>query len=156
MAIDYSMFDQSVDLDGIRSDVEKAKNGVSGEPIVIPHGVYVVEVTDMELTQTGAKSKNPGSPMVKIEFEITEGEHENWKIWMNQVITQGFQIHIVNEVLEGLLGGQDVQFVSYAQYGKLIEDIFSQIDGRMSYDLKYDKNKAGYNTYEILKSYKLD
>lgn len=158
MAIDYSKFDKEVDLDGLKQDIQDAKDGKkknNGEKVEIPLGTYDVEVTDMELGETGKDSKNPGSPKVKIEFEITAGKYEGLRIWMHQPITQGFQIHLTNQVLRGLAPDMEVEFVSYAQYGKLIDDIFKAIDGVYSYDLVYGEDKK-FKTYTIQNRYELD
>lgn len=73
---------------------------------------------------------------------------------MNQVITKGFQIHTVNEFLRSLGTKNEVEFETYSQYEKLIDDIFDDIDGDgLEYLLDYGeyKNKRGnvYPTFKI-------
>lgn len=57
-----------------------------------------VAINKLELT----KSKK-GDPMVTCWMKIVAGEYTNSLIFMNQVVTQGFQIHIVNEFLRALV-----------------------------------------------------
>ena len=67
---------------------------------------------------------------------------------MNQVITRGFQIHIVDEFLRSLDTDIDIVFESYSQFNELLMDVFEAIDGNFEYGLKYGENK-GFNTFEI-------
>ena len=41
--------------------------------------------------------------MVTCWMKIVEGEYKGSLIFMNQVVTQGFQIHIVNEFVRSLI-----------------------------------------------------
>jgi len=77
-------------------------------------------------------------------------------IFMNQVITKGFQIHIMNEFLRSLDSGYDVEFKSYSQYGQLLMDIHEAIDGRLEYGLIYGEGKKGFSTYEISDVYEVE
>ena len=67
---------------------------------------------------------------------------------MNQVITQGFQIHIVNEFLRSLESGLDIEFVNYTQYNDLLLDVLEAIDDKLEYAVEYAENK-GYDTFKI-------
>lgn len=147
--MDYSKFDKMVDLDGLKKDIESAKEG-SGEYTEVPHGTYEVSIDKMEL----AESKK-GDPMVTIWFKILNGEFENSRLFMNQVITKGFQIHIVNEFLRSLGSGKSVTFETYSQYSNLIMDIMESIDGTKEYHLEYGEKK-GYNTFKILEIFELE
>ena len=69
---------------------------------------------------------------------------------MNQLITQGFQIHIVNEFLRSLETGLDVEFVDYHQYNELLLDIAEAIESQsLEYLLSYEQNSKGYNVFKI-------
>lgn len=146
--MDFSKFDQKVDLAGLRKDVEESANNDYKE---VPHGNYEVAITKLELD----KSKK-GDPMVKVWFKIvSEGEYKNSLIFMNQVITKGFQIHIVDEFLRSLESGVDVHFESYSQYNELLLDIFEAIEGNFEYALRYGE-KNGFNTFDITEVFELD
>jgi hypothetical protein len=57
----------------------------------------------------------------------------------NQVITQGFQVHMVNEMLYMMVSKLEdapaVEFKSYKQYGNLIMDIFEAINDNYEFVL---------------------
>jgi hypothetical protein len=149
----WEKFDKTVDVDALAADVlEAAENG--GEYREVPHGQYEVEVTKLEL---GESKKN--DPMVRIWFKVLEGDYKGSYIFMNQVVTQGFQIHIINEVLrkitEHVTPTIEITFKSYSQYDSLIMEIFEAIDGKFEFALDYAENNKGYNTFEITEVYAL-
>ena len=78
---------------------------------------------------------------------------------MNQVVTQGFQIHIANEFMRALVQEMenpvDVRFKTYSQYGNMIMDIMEAIDNNFEYKVRYYENK-GYNAFEIQEVYVLE
>lgn len=152
MAIDYSKFDKAVDLDGLRADVEEAeKNGGTGngEFKEVPHGVYEVKVTKMEL---GESKKH--DPMVTIWFTILSGEFKNSLLFYNQVINQGFQISMAKKFLASMDSGIDIEFESYTQFGQLLMDVHEAIDGTLEFGLDYGEKK-GYSTFKITDIYEV-
>lgn len=150
--MDFSKFDKAVDLEGLKKDIDEAKeNGGSGNRPEVPHGTYEVRITKLELTVS-----KKGDPMVSVWFKILNGEFKNSLIFMNQVITQGFQIHIVNEFLRDLATSYEVDFESYNQYAKLLMDIHEAIDNNYEYALKYGQNDKGYNTFKIEEVFELE
>lgn len=116
----------------------------------IANDIYNVKILKMELTIS-----NNSCPMVSIWFKIvSDGEYKGSIIFMNQVITQGFQIHIVNELLRMMTSemGNDapvIEFKNYKQYGNLIMDVFEAIDNNFEYALNYKKGKGDFSKYEI-------
>lgn len=110
--MDFSKFDQKVDLEGLKKDIEDSANNGFKE---VPHGNYEVSVNKLELGES-----KKGDPMVKVWFKIVSGEYKGSLIFMNQVITQGFQIHIVDELLRSFETDIDIHFDSYSQYLSLI------------------------------------
>lgn len=115
----------------------------------VPNGIYNVKILKMELVVS------KGDPMVSIWFKIvSDGEYKNSIIFMNQVITQGFQIHIVNELLRMMVSemGTDapvIEFKTFKQYGNLIMDVFEAIDNNFEFALDYKKGKGDFSKYEI-------
>lgn len=148
MAIDFSKFDKQVDLEGLKKDVTEAQENGGGDFKDVPHGKYEVAITKLELGETGPNSKTPGAPMVKVWFKILEGEYKNSLIFMNQVITQGFQIHLVNEFLRSLDTDVEITFESYSQFNELLLDVFEEVEGKLEFVLDYGENK-GFNTFTI-------
>lgn len=152
MANIWDEFDKAIDTEGLTKDVEEAaENGGRRE---VPHDTYEVAINKLELT----KSKK-GDPMVTCWMKIVEGEYKNSLIFMNQVVTQGFQIHITNEFMRTLVAEMDdpipVQFKTYKQYGNMIMDVAEAIDNNFEYKVRYYDNK-GYNAFEIEEVYVLE
>lgn len=149
MAIDFSKFDKAVDLDGLKKDVEGAKEN-TGNYKEVPHGTYEVSVNKMELTES-----KKGDPMVSIWFKILNGEYKGSLIFFNQVITQGFQIHIVNELLRSMETEMAIDFESYSQYGQLLMDVHEAVDGQLEFAIEYGENK-GFNTFKITEVFEVE
>lgn len=145
--MDFSKFDKQVDLEGLKQDIEESANNDFKE---VPLGTYEVAVKKLELSES-----KKGDPMVKVWFKIISGEYKGSLIFMNQVITRGFQIHIVDELLKSLETDVDIHFESYSQYAELLADVYEAIDGNFEYALKYGENK-GFNTFEITEVFELD
>ena len=147
MANIWEKFDKAIDVEGLQKDIqEAAENGANFREV--PHGEYEVKIEKLELVESKA-----GDPMVTVWFKILTGEYKGCMIFMNQVITKGFQIHLMNEFLRSLDSGYDVEFRSYSQYDQLLMDIHEAIDGQLEYGLKYGEGKKGFNTYEITDVY---
>lgn len=143
MSVDFSKFDKAVDLDGLKKDIEDSKEN-TGNFKEVPLGKYEVAVDKMELTES-----KKGDPMVSIWFKIISGEYKNSRLFFNQVITQGFQIHIVNELLRSMdTGLEGIEFESYSQYGQMLMDIHEAVDGQLEFAIEYGENK-GFKTFEI-------
>lgn len=138
----FAQFDKMYDVAGLQADIkEAAENGGNREEV--PHGDYEVAINKIELK----KSKND-NPMVTVWFKVLAGDHKNQLIFMNQVITQGFQIHIANEFLRSLNTGLDIEFKSYSQYGALLQDVFEATKD-FEYGLEYTENNKGYSVFKI-------
>ena len=156
MANIFDKWDNEIDTEGLAADVKEAAENGTGEFKEVPHGDYEVAVQQMEL-----KASKKGDPMVSIWFKIvSEGEFKGSMIFMNQVITQGFQVHIVNELLRMMVSEMEdapvIEFVSYKQYGNLIMDIFEAVNDNFEYALAYKKGKKDFSTYEIKEVYVLE
>lgn len=166
MADIFSKWDEAIDNEGLQNDVaEAAQNGGNFEEV--PHGTYEVAIKQMEL-----KASKKGDPMVSIWFKVVSDNHKNGIIFFNQVVTQGFQIHIVNELLRKLVSeagrkGEKIetqldawftsktQRFTYSGYSELILDVFEISDG-FEYGLKYTKGKNDFSNYEITDVFPLD
>lgn len=146
MAINWEDFDKDVDIENLEKDVEKASTGdFSGEDV--PYGKYEVKITKLELTQS-----KKGDPMISAWFQIINGNQKDRFIFMNQVVLQGFQIHTINEFLRSLETDEIVEFKGYAKYNILILNIYEKIIDN-EYELDYQENKKGYNTFKILQKF---
>lgn len=152
MANIWDEFDKAIDTEGLAKDVaDAAENSGRRE---VPHDTYEVAINKLELV----KSKK-GDPMVTCWMKIVAGEYKGSLIFMNQVVTQGFQIHIANEFMRSLVAEMEtpipVDFKTYKQYGNMIMDIAEAIDNNFEYKVRYYDNK-GYNAFEIEEVYVLE
>lgn len=148
--IDFSKFDKKFDTKGLKADLKEIEaNGGTGEYKEVPYGKYEVKIEKMELGETGPKSKNPGSPMLKVQFRILTGEFKNSCIFMNQVITQAFQLHVALDFLKSLDSGIDITFDSFMQFSDLILDVHEAINGILEYGLNYSETSKGFKKFEI-------
>lgn len=146
----WDKFDKMADLKSLAEDVKTAaENGGSYKEV--PFGDYEVAIDKLELTASKA-----GDPMVSVWFKVVDGEFKGSRIFMNQVVTQGFQIHIINEFLRSLDSGIDIVFDTYKQYGNLLMDVFEAVNGNLEFALKYSEGKNGFAKYEITEVFELE
>lgn len=139
----FEKWNESADLKGLQKDIKDAQEN-NREFDKVPHGEYEVKVDKMEL-----KSSKKSDPMVSIWFIILEGKYKKSKLFLNQVITQGFQIHIVNELLKSMKTDLAIEFVDYKQYAELLLDVAEECDtNNLEFALKYEDNK-GYDKFTI-------
>ena len=145
--INWDKFDSNVDVEGINEDLQNNKDNF-GEFKEVPIGEYEVRVNQMELT-----TSKKGDPMLAIRFKILDGPFKNNLVFYNQVLTLGFQIHMANEMLRSFDTGIEIpsEFKGYSALNELILDVSEEIDAQgLEYALKYDENKKGYKTFEIM------
>lgn len=152
MANIWEKFNSAYDVKNLAEEVAEAEaNGDTGTFEEVPHGTYDVAISKMELKL----SKND-NPMLSVWFKVLAGNSKGSLIFMNQVITQKFQIHITNEFLRSLDSGLDIRFVDYGQYEQLIMDVHEAIDGKLEYGLKYGETKKGFSTFDIKDVYEAE
>lgn len=147
----FDKWDKNIDTDGLAKDVKEAEeNGGSGEYPEVPTGKYEVKIEKMELVES-----SKGKPMFTAWFRIVNGKYENNLLFMNQVITQGFQIGIVNDFIRSTEAVEEVEFVNYSQYNDLIMDAFEEIDGKLEFLLEFKKSKKDFPIYTIKEVYEV-
>lgn len=140
----WEKFDKKIDTKGLKQDIAKAKENNGGEYEEVPFGKYEVKVEKVELRE----SKN-GKPMTTIWFRILNGDYKNSVIFYNQVIEQGFQIHLCCELLRSLDTGVNVEFDTYSQFNEVLMDVAENTSG-LEYVLDYGENKKGFSTFKIV------
>ena len=139
----FEKWNSNVDLAGLQKDIKDAQDN-NKEFEAVPHGEYEVKLDKLEL-----KATKKGDPMVSAWFTILNGKYKNSKLFMNQVVTQGFQIHIVNEFLRSMKTDIDVDFDDYKQYADLLLDVAEFCDANnLEFAIKYEDNK-GYDKFTI-------
>jgi hypothetical protein len=144
--MDFKKFNNLVDLDGLKKDAAEAADNTFDNDEV-PYGKYEVKLEKLELVACKS-DKNRGMPMVSAWFRIIRGDQKNRLIFLNQLVNQGFQIHIIKEFLDSLDSGVDIDFVDYEQFGNMLMDIL-EASGETGFVLDYSENKKGYKAYKI-------
>lgn len=139
----FEKWNSNSDLAGLKNDIKDAQEN-KRECDEVPHGEYEVKLDKLEL-----KATKKGDPMVSAWFTILEGKYKKSKLFMNQVVTQGFQIHIVNEFLRSMGTDLNIEFVDYKQYADLLLDVAEFCDeNNLEFAIKYEDNK-GYDKFTI-------
>lgn len=110
------------------------KRNMDNYPKRVPFGTYEVKVEKLELVQSKA-----GDPMVSAWFKVLQGEYKGSLIFMNQVITQNWQVKIINEFSQDLGTDLTIEFVTYTQYGYLLRDIAKAVLNK-KFQLDYQEN----------------
>lgn len=138
--MDFSKFDEQVDLEQLKKDAEEAAKNGGGDFPEIPKGTYVGKFEKLEVGQT-----KDGRPMLKGQFRITEGEFEKSCLFYNRVLygTKNDANMIASAVgflatLEPSEEVGPVEFESYSQFADLVLDIMEDIDGELEYEVEYD------------------
>ena len=146
----FEKWNKNIDVEGLKNDIAEADNGnQSGEYREVPVGDYEVKVEKMEI-----KESKKGDPMFFCQFRIVAGDFEKSCLFMNQVITQGFQISIVKRFLKSLDVVEDVVFEDYNQFNDLIMDMMEEIDANgLEYLLEFKKGKNDFNVFTIKEVY---
>ena len=144
MAIDYSKWDNKYKVSS--DDVKSIEKNNKKDFDKVPYGQYEVSIKKLELI-----SNSNDDPMVVCWFKILDGKYKNSMIFMNQVVTLDFQIHIINEFLRSLDSGIEVEWLgSYSKYADLIDSIFDAItEEKLEYALDYSSTEKGYGKYKI-------
>lgn len=149
----FDKWNKAIDTEGLAEDTKEVEqNGGSGEYDEVPVGTYEIKIEKMEL-----KESSKGDPMFSAWFRILNGKHENQLLFMNQVITQGFQIGIVNKFLRSLDAvSQEIEFKDYSQYNDLILDVAEAVDGKLEFLIEYKKSKKDFPVYTIKEVYEVE
>lgn len=142
----FEKWNKSIDLNGLKDDIKSASENTGGNYVEVPAN----DTYEVKLTKAEVKATKNDDPMATLWFKVQEGEYKGQFIFMNQVITQGFQLNIMDKFLESLDTGVKIGFEDYAQYNNMLLDVAEACDQqKLSYALKYGVNNKGYNTYEI-------
>ncbi len=144
----FDKWNKAVDVEGLKKDIAEAEaNGGSGDYREVPVGDYEVKIDKMEL-----KESSKGDPMFFCQFRILQGDFSNSCLFMNQVITQGFQIGQVNSFLRSLqvFDDSEIEFRDYAQYNDLILDLMEELESSgTEYLVEFKKSKRDFPIYRI-------
>lgn len=147
MAIDFDKINRSVDLEGLRKDIENASDNGTGDFPTVPAGKYEVSLVSLEIKGT----KKDNRPMLAASFKILSGEYKNQNLFMNRVIygTKNDVLMIKSAVgwLNNLGSGVDVAFYDYKQFADLVMDVAEAVDGKIEFAVEYDPDQ--FNSIKI-------
>ena len=136
MAIDFSAFDEKIDLNELQKEVQNAPDNDFAD---VPDGTYIVNIEKMEIKLTKAGDKL----MFAVQAKIKEGDQQNRMIFFNRVIsakwTDGQAIKSVCTWVNKLIAEDDtpVEFVNYADFADQILDVFQSIQGAIEVEVDY-------------------
>ena len=154
MAIDFDKINRSVDLEGLRKDVENASANGTGDFPTVPAGKYEVALVSLEIKGT----KKDNRPMLAASFKILSGEFKNQRLFMNRVIygtkDDGRMIKSAVGWLNTLESGVDVAFHDYKQFADLVLDVAEAIDGKLEYAVEYDDDQ--FNSIKIVEIFDVE
>ena len=154
MAIDFDKIDKSVDLEGLRKDVEEASANGTGDFPTIPAGKYEVALVSLEIKGT----KKDNRPMLAASFKILSGEYKNQRLFMNRVLygtkNDGNMIKSAVGWLNTLESGVDVAFQDYKQFAELVMDVAEAIDGKIEFAVEYDPEQ--FNSIKIVEIFDVE
>lgn len=142
MAIDFTAFDNKVNLDELQKEVAEADASAFDD---VPDGTYIVGFEKMEIKLTNAKDKL----MFAVQCKIKEGEHKGRMIFFNRVIsgnsspkwTDGQAIKSVCTWLDKLETETVPEFVNYEDFAGCVLDIFQEIQGKVEAEIEYAAKK---------------
>lgn len=146
----FDKWNKAVDLEGLKKDIANASQNDT-EYVDVPVGTYEVKLAKAELKA----SKQSQNPMVSMWFKVIAGDYKGQTIFMNQIVTQGFQLNIVNNFLRSMDTGINIEFVDYKQYADMLLDVAEACEG-LEFALKYDENAKGFKTFEIVEVFDVE
>ena len=146
----FDKWNKAVDLEGLKKDMASAEQD-NKEYVDVPVGTYEVKLAKAELRA----SKQTHNPMVTMWFKVVAGDYKGQTIFMNQVVTQGFQLNIVNNLLRSMDTGVDIEFVDYKQYADMLLDVAEACEG-LEFALEYDENAKGFKTFKIIEVFDVE
>ena len=154
MAIDFDKINRSVDLEGLRKDVENASANGTGDFPTVPAGKYEVALVSLEIKGT----KKDNRPMLAASFKILSGEYKNQRLFMNRVIygtkDDGRMIKSAVGWLNTLESGVDVAFHDYKQFAELVMDVAEAVDGKIEFAVEYDDSQ--FNSIKIVEIFDVE
>ena len=141
MAVDFSAFDEQVDLNELQKEVQEADDSQFDD---VPDGTYEVSFDKMEIKQTKAKDKL----MFSVQCSILDGDQKGRKIFFNRTIsgntspkwTNGMAIKSVCTWLDKLETDTVPEFVNYSDFADCVLDIFQEVQGNIGAEVTYKAN----------------
>lgn len=146
--MDFTSFNDNVDMKGLMADLANAESGTSGDFPEVPHGKYEVTIDKLVLTMS-----KQGNPMMKCQMRIKGGQYNKCCLFYNQVVTNGYGLHSALEFLRSLDAYDgDIGFKGdFNVLRDLIADIKDCVDdAKLSFELEYGQTEKGFDTYRVV------
>lgn len=161
MAIDFSAFDDKVDLNELQKEVQEAPSSDFED---VPDGNYIVSIEKMELTLTKEEKKPMFAVQCKIKEDLQGNGQENRMIFFNRVVggnkttdkwNDGKAIKSVITWINKLLeeGDTPVDFINYSDFADQILDVFQSVQGAIEVEVEWAAKK--FNPITIKEVYAL-
>lgn len=145
MAVDFNKFDKLVNQEQLKKDIEKASEQSFDD---VPEGTYIVSIENMEIKETNAGDKLMLAMAFKIKETLDAPKKQNGRfIFMNRVIygnkvsdrwNDGIAIHGVLGWLKDL---GELDFKSYAQFAKDINELFEELKDSIELEINYSPDE---------------
>lgn len=155
--IDFSVFDDAIDVEQFQKDLEAAKANSTDDYPEVPKGKYTVKIERMEIKPT----KTDKAPMFSAMCRILDGDYKkqcvffNRKIYGNKESDKWNDAKAVQTVISWLdhLETETVpEFRTYSQFNDCILDIFDECEEYgLVLDIEY--NPDAFNPIKILEVY---
>lgn len=138
MAVDFSAFDEQVDLNALQKEVQEADDSQFED---VPDGDYDVSFDKMEIKPT----KKGDKLMFSVQCSILEGNQKGRKIFFNRTIsgntsqkwTNGMAIKSVCTWLDKLETDTVLEFINYSDFADCVLDIFQEVQGKVCAAVTY-------------------
>lgn len=105
---------------------------VSSEFEALPEGQYLAKLVSAELTKSSTDK-----PMIKVTWEVTDGEYEGRKIFDNIVITPGAEFKMKQYAeLVGIESGSQIDTQDFINAEGLISLIQKEYQGEIRNNIK--------------------
>lgn len=147
----FAKFNNKIDKEQLAKDIAEA-NENQGGTMELEEGNYEVEVEKIECKET-----KKGDPMISIWFNILDGNRKGCKIFFNQVLQVGsknigWQLSKGIRFVESLDSGIELKDNTDLEVIEAwLEEVFDEIqDKGLEYELKYSRDKKGYDVHEIV------
>lgn len=143
MAVDFSAFDNKIDLEALQKEVEASSDSEYED---VPDGTYIVGIDKMEIKLTKAGDKL----MFAVQCTIKDGPQKNRKIFFNRVISGNKNSETWNDgraiksVITWLLKLETEvvpEFVNYSDFADCVLDIFQEVQNKVELEVEYAAKK---------------
>lgn len=158
MAVDFSKFDEAVNSDELKKEINEAPEQQFDE---VPAGRYIVAIESMEVKPTKKGDKLMFTVGARIKETVDAAKkQDNRCIFFNRVISGNRSTEKWNDgrAIKGVLTwlseivDHDVEFKSYSKFAAEVESIFKdEVEDAIEIEIDYDPE--AFNPISIVEVY---